>query len=310
MRLWRRKPKRPAELRGIDVVLPPEGVPLHFRIAGAGVRTGAQIADILITGLAAAAFFIFFLAIGAATPGTLMAIGSMLFFLIRIPYYAVTELLWNGQTLGKRFMKIKVISADGGGLKAQSLVVRNLMKEAEIFLPGTLLIALDPQSPVPSLIALGWVLLVLAVPLMNRRRQRLGDFIAGTFVIHLPEPVLLKDLALDPPPMASVKERFTFLTHQLDHYGAFELQTLEDLLRAGDRHVTPAAHARRKATMAAVVEQIRRKIDFADPVEEAAQLDFLKAFYNAQRAHLEQRQLFGERRADKKHALQNSEKDG
>lgn len=309
MKLWRRKRKPPAGLKGYDEVLPPEGVPLRFRIAGAGVRFSAQLADILITVLAAVALFIFFLAIGVAGPETMVAVGSMLFFLIRIPYYVITELLWNGQTLGKRFMKIKVIAADGGSLKAQALVVRNLMKEAEIFLPGTLVLTLDHRTPVVSLIAFAWVAMTLAVPLFNRRRQRLGDFIAGTFVIHLPEPVLLKDLALDQTQTRDTKERFTFLSHQLDHYGAFELQTLEDLLRAEDRRISQAAYAQRQATLAAVVEQIRRKIDFADPVGDNEHSAFLKAFYNAQRAHLEQRQLFGERRADKKHALQKGEKD-
>jgi len=54
------------------------------------------------------------------------------------------------------------------------------------------------------------------------------------------------------------------------------------------------------------VKQIRRKIDYADVVKTPENLDFLRAFYNAQRGYLEQRQLFGDKRADKKH---NEEKD-
>ncbi len=300
MRFWRKAAK--SAHPGYDQVLPPEGVPLLFQIAGPGVRLAAQVTDILITLVAAVAFLILIYTLGLASPHNLTAIGSMLFFIIRIPYYVLTELLWNGQTLGKRLLKLKVISAGGGSLTAQSLVVRNLMKEAEIFLPGTLLIALDQASMTMSLISLAWIIAVLAVPLMNRRRQRLGDLIAGTFVIHLPEPILLSDLAQTPQTGSVKAENFTFLTHQLDHYGAFELQTLEDLLRAGDRPLTAPLAIKRKQTLAAVVEQIRRKIDFADAVEEADHNAFLTAFYNAQRAYLEQRQIFGEKRADKTHA--------
>ena len=55
---------------------------------------------------------------------------------------------------------------------------------------------------------------------------------AGTHVVHLPEPILLKDLASDKlVPVSAKSKGFTFLPHQLDHYGAFELQTLETLLR-------------------------------------------------------------------------------
>ena len=65
------------------------------------------------------------------------------------------------------------------------------MKEAEIFLPGTLVLTLDATTTLPSILSLLWILGVLAVPLFNRRRQRLGDIIAGTYVIHLPKPILL-----------------------------------------------------------------------------------------------------------------------
>jgi len=287
--------------------LPPEGVPLRFSIAGLAVRLAAQICDIAITAIGAIALVLFLFAADVATANTIGAIGSMLFFVIRIPYYVLSELLWNGQTLGKRLMKVKVISADGGSLSANALVVRNLMKEAEIFLPGTLLFSLDEAEPMYSGIAFAWILAVLAVPLMNRRRQRLGDLVAGTFVIHLPVPVLLKDMAFDDRAVKKSADEFAFLTHHLDHYGTFELQTLEDILRARDTQKSPAAQRRRKETLTAVVEQIRRKIDYADPVGDDQNEAFLSAFYNAQRAYLEQKQLFGEKRADKTHSENHAE---
>jgi uncharacterized RDD family membrane protein YckC len=304
MRFWfkrRPKPLRP----GFDEVLPPEGVPLYFEIATFGVRFGAQLIDILITSIAALALLFFFASIGLSEPGYMMAIASMLFFLIRIPYYVVTELLWNGQTLGKRMVKIKVIAANSGSLTAQSLVVRNLMKEAEIFLPGTLLLTLDTSTPIWTLISLAWITGVIAVPLINKRSKRLGDIIAGTFVIHLPKPILLRDLALQSSPKDTTQAKFTFLAHQLDHYGAFELQTLEDLLRADASVYNTATAKRRKQTIDAVVKQVRKKIDFADKVQISENMDFLRAFYNAQRAYLEQRQLFGDKRANKKHKDKN-----
>lgn len=283
-------------------LVPPEGVVLHFRIAGVGVRMAAQVVDIILTGIAAICIVVLLATLDLVRPQGLMAIGALLFFLIRIPYYVVTELAWNGQTLGKRLMKIKVVSHDGGPLTTHALVLRNLMKEAEVFLPGTLLLTLDAASPLASLLGLAWVLVALAVPLFNRHRQRLGDIMAGTHVIHLPQPVLLTDLAAERPAMHAEAVPFVFRTHQLDHYGAFELQTLEGLLRAQERSGGPESYERQKAGNAAVVETIRRKIGFAETVPPEDHLRFLRAFYNAQRAHLEQRQLFGDRRADKFHA--------
>lgn len=285
-----------------DELIPPEGVPLRFRIAGLGVRTAAQVCDIMITGVGALALFLLLLALDLVTPETAIALAAMLFFFIRIPYYAAIELMWNGQTVGKRLMKIKVVAADGQSLTAQSLVVRNLMKEAEVFLPGTLLLTLDGAHTVPAILSLLWVACVLAVPVFNRRRRRLGDLIAGTYAIHLPKPVLLKDMSQPGQHPATGQSRFTFLTHHLEHYGAFELQTLEGLLRASERPKGPAQYKRHKDTLAAIVEQVRRKIEYADRVHATEHQAFLTAFYKAQRSYLEQRQLFGDRRTDKHHA--------
>ncbi|MFM7445498.1 MAG: RDD family protein, partial [Tabrizicola sp.] len=79
-------------------------------------------------------------------------------------------------------------------------------------------------------------------------------------------------------------------------------QTLEGLLRADTGRMSPTAYSNHRKTLATVVEKIRRKIGYADKVDPADHPAFLQAFYTAQRAHLEQRQLFGDRRADKHHA--------
>ena len=293
-RLRKKKSRPPA-----DEILPPEGVPLKLRIAGVGVRLGAQISDVLITFIGALAILFLLAALDITNPKSTFAIGALLFFLIRFPYYVITELIWNGQTLGKRLMKIKVVSHDGGPLTTHALVLRNLMKEAEIFLPATLILMLDGEAPIESLLGLAWTIAALLVPLLNRYRMRLGDMMAGTHVIHLPVPILLKDLAVEGHVNSAGDERFVFLPHQLDHYGAFELQTLEGLLRAQGRSISPSVHTNQKATLAAIVDKIRRKIGYSDPIPPSDHLEFLQTFYNAQRHHLEQRQLFGDRREDK-----------
>ncbi len=291
-----------ASIANFDILLPPEGVPLHFRIAGVGVRVGAQIVDILLTSLAVLAVVIILAISNLVGPSTVWAVGALLFFFTRIPYYVLSELAWNGQTLGKRLMKIKVVANDGGSLTTHALVVRNLMKEAEIFLPMTLVLTLDSEALVPSLFATAWTIGVLLVPLTNKRRRRLGDFIAGTYVIHLPEPILLKDLAEEARFERASGGQFGFLTHHLEHYGAYELQTLEQVLRAQNAHLSGAAARKRDASLAAIVEKIRNKIGYADAVAPEEHVLFLRAFYNEQRQYLEQRQLFGDQRADKFHA--------
>ena len=295
---WRRQTPK-ADAPPPDRLLPPEGVPIFLKIAGIGVRSAAQITDILITLIASIAILILLGTLDLTTAQTWGAVASMLFFIIRIPYYVLSEIVWNGQTLGKKLMKIKVVSYDGRSLTVHALVVRNLMKEAEIFLPATLILTLDASAPEFTIPALIWIFGTCLVPLFNPRRRRLGDLIAGTYVIHLPQPVLLQDVSKLSLPSAEAEPEFTFLSHHLDHYGAFELQTLEDLLRAQSSDMPYQTGQTYVETLAQVVENIRHKIDYPDKITQDQRLRFLQAFYNAQRAHLEQRQLFGERRSDK-----------
>ncbi len=304
IRKKREREMKARDRRLINDFLPPEGVPIKFEVAGLGARLGAQIADLLLTIVFMLALIVLLFAGFAALDipqTTVLGLAAILSLGIRAPYYIFAELFWNGRTLGKRMMRLRVVSADGRSLTAHSVVVRNLMKEVEVFMPGTYLLVTSEDDPVTSLILIVWISVVLAVVVLNRRRQRIGDMIAGTYVISQPEALLLPDLAAAPAPKAA--GRFVFLPHQLDHYGAYELQTLEKILHAGTIPSQSAEAANRhKANMAAIIEKIRAKIDYAEPVSAADNATFLGAFYTAQRVHLEQRQLFGEKRADKFHS--------
>lgn len=280
--------------RRIEQFVPPEGVPVNFAIATLGTRLGAQCLDLILTYLlvficAAALIYSGFLPVEAET--TLIV---LLAFLFRVPYYILSELIWNGRTPGKRIAGIRVIDVNGRRLTPHQVTARNLMKEVEFFSPLTMIFAAAGMSPWGIGLTLAWVLAITIVPLANRRRQRLGDMVAGTLVVDNPRSVLLPDLAISSPAAASVTEAFDFLPGHLDVYGAYELQTLEDVLR------NPARSADTKE-IERIARTIVRKIGYTDPVGPGQEPAFLTAFYKAQREHLETLRLFGTRREDKFH---------
>jgi uncharacterized RDD family membrane protein YckC len=293
-----RRARHRRERRLIRDLLPPEGVPLTFEIASLGARIAAQCVDLLATGLLAIAAVALVALTELVSPAALELIGWLLFLLIRAPYYIAAELAWNGQTLGKRLRRLRVVSADGRSLRPYAIAVRNIMKELEVFVPGTMLLMAPVLSPLENAVLLVWIAILLAVPLANGRRQRLGDMIAGTYVIRQPQAVLMPDVAA----RVEAGARFAFLPHQLDHYGAFEVQTLEAVLHAGGRSLDPASARRHRQKLRTIAERIRAKIDYVEPVGDADVPAFLEAFYLAQRRYLEGRKLFGDARADKYHA--------
>ena len=296
----RRNPAKSVTRRMINDFLPPEAVPLHFEVGSLGARFGAQLIDIVITGVGVFALVLLLYLTDIVPETAIILVGSLLFFAIRVPYYLAAELVWNGQTLGKRLTRLRVISSDGRGLSTHSVAVRNLMKEAEVFMPGTFLLASEQLDVWTNVVTLIWIGILIAVPLFNKKRQRLGDIIAGTYVIHQPDAVLMPDLAQaakrDQP-----EERFAFLPHQLDHYGRYELQTLEKVLHVNRRQLTREEYTRHYENLHAIVRNICRKITYEEKVADGDAAEFLNAFYVAQRRYLEQRKLFGDAREDKFH---------
>jgi uncharacterized RDD family membrane protein YckC len=317
LRHYERSPERPPRLgmperadsgRKQVAILTPEGVELHVELAERGERAGAFLIDALFVSAASIAIFFATLFSLGALKGYGLAIGLVAFFLVRTFYFSFFELLWRGRTPGKRLIGIRVIDRAGGPLRPSSIVVRNLMRELEVFVPLSLLMVpvSAGQEAVVRLLLVIWTGIFVLMPLFNRQGLRVGDMVGGTLVVAAPKAALLPDLvdnasaAAGPTLTAEApapQSRYSFTAAQLEFYGIYELQTLEAVLRRNDAH---AATTRRE-----IAERIRKKIAWSDETGgwdmryDGAIIEFLQGFYVAQRAHLEHKMLFGKRRADK-----------
>lgn len=276
----------------------PEHVGLRFELADHGARVAAFGIDlflqlVLVIGIA---LMINLVALSSGALGSLLVIA---FFLIRNFYFTASEVYWQGRTVGKRRLGLRVVARDGGPLTVDQVFARNLTREFETFLPLTALLAPSALlSGAPAWVqvaAMVWLVALGALPLLNRLHARLGDLIAGTVVVAEPRAALEADLVeIDPARQREEVAAYTFTPAQLDVYGIRELQVLEDALR----RPPSAARDRLLETIAA---KIRRKIAWqeggATDFDTAA---FLQAFYTAQRARLETELLFGRRRERKR----------
>ena len=156
----------------------PEQVELRFPIAGIGSRFLAILTDSLIQG--AALFFLFLgfaLIVSAAPkiPGAVAAVSNtgakwfvagvvLFYFLLYWGYYSLFEAFWNGQTPGKRLLKIRVIKDSGRQITLFEALARNLLRVIDML---------------PSFYLVGVITM-----LCNREQKRLGDLVAGTIVVH------------------------------------------------------------------------------------------------------------------------------
>lgn len=286
----------------IREIVTPEGVPLRFTLARAGDRAVAFALDMV---LQLVVVVLISLAISFAAGGEPSWLGAalvVLVFLLLNFYFAFFEVRWQGATPGKRQVGIRVIDARGGQLEISAVLARNLIRELEVWTALRFLVASSlvwPEAPGWARVLAGcWAFVFLFMPLFNRDRLRVGDMIAGTRVVLRPKAVLMSDLAdavasvpVFAPAGSKPTVQHAFSDAQLGFYGIYELQVLESVLR------TMPGQAARLEALSAVSEKVRKKIGYEAEVRDEEQ--FLREFYAAQRAHLEQKMLFGQRRQDK-----------
>jgi uncharacterized RDD family membrane protein YckC len=149
----------------------PEQVALDFSLASIGSRFLALAIDSLIqlgvSGLllllALVAGRIFQFALDTVSPWILAAL-ILGWFLVYYGYFAAFEVLWNGQTPGKRVIGLRVISVTGRPISAYEAILRNVVRIAD---------------QMPGIYAIG----IISV-FVTERSQRLGDLAAGTVVVH------------------------------------------------------------------------------------------------------------------------------
>lgn len=141
----------------------PEGVALRLPAAGPVPRAAAWVIDlsIRIALLLMASMFLGLLDRAG------MGIYLVCMFLVVWAYPVVFEAMWSGQTPGKRAMGLRVVAADGTPVGWMASFVRNLMRTVDMMPVGY---------------AFG-----LASSLVDPWGRRLGDIVARTLVVHVPE---------------------------------------------------------------------------------------------------------------------------
>src|ERR1700737_835047 len=150
----------------------PEQVDLRFPIAGIGSRFLAIVTDSSIQGFS----FLFLSFCFASIVGTkwgqtvagrvstnneakwAFAAIILFYFLLYWGYYSLFEAFWNGQTPGKRLLKIRVIKDSGRQITLFEALARNLLRVIDML---------------PSFYLVGVITM-----LCNREQKRLGDLVA------------------------------------------------------------------------------------------------------------------------------------
>ncbi|HET6844784.1 MAG TPA: RDD family protein [Candidatus Angelobacter sp.] len=149
----------------------PEQVHLEFTVAGIGSRFMALLIDsllqlgifVVLMIITLFAFQFSFEKFAKSYSGWVAAVFTLAYFCIYWGYFATFEVLWKGQTPGKRVAGIRVIKDSGRPLNVFEAITRNVLRAVD------------------GIPLYGFGVLTM---LLNSRNRRLGDFVAGSLVVH------------------------------------------------------------------------------------------------------------------------------
>ncbi len=160
-----------------------QNVVINFKAASVGERMYASLLDLLIKGayiIVVAYVFFYLMGIGnllnTMDMWSKMAVIILFFFPVMI-YSLTLESIFEGQTIGKKILKIKVVKIDGYQASFGDYLIRWLFRIIENNLMGGLI----------GLVAM----------IVNSKTQRMGDVAAGTAVITLKNNISINHTILE-----------------------------------------------------------------------------------------------------------------
>ena len=159
----------------------PENIEVEYLLADVASRGAAAVIDMLIQGILILPLIIGILLIAffasdfwASYYGWIIGISLLILIIIVYGYFIIMELSSNGQTIGKKVLKLRTIRKNGQSITLKHSAIRNLFR---IFV---------------DMYGIGVVLIF-----SSKEHNRVGDYLASTIVIaeeSKTRPVTLESL--------------------------------------------------------------------------------------------------------------------
>ena len=148
----------------MQYILSSQGIRIQQEPASFAARLAAFSIDFMLMGIAW--LFLLLMLKEGAFEGINGALVITLVILIPYLYPLISETVASGQTLGKKLLHIRVVDLEGGGPKISAFILRWLILPLDVFV----------SAGIGSLCVF-----------FTKHQQRLGDLVAGTWVVRTQE---------------------------------------------------------------------------------------------------------------------------
>ncbi|RZK81771.1 MAG: RDD family protein [Pedobacter sp.] len=155
-----------------------QNVAIDYPVAGLGERIAARLIDLAVFFVIYILFIILSLAATFSQAGIVVVVLIWAYFASYVFYNLIFEIFMNGQSIGKRIMKIKVISLDGAQASLGQYFIRWIFRLVDFLL----------TAQVGGLVSIA----------VTENKQRIGDIVAGTTVIKTVPRTKIGHIAFSP----------------------------------------------------------------------------------------------------------------
>jgi uncharacterized RDD family membrane protein YckC len=174
----------PEAPRGSDDLVTGEAVVLDLPAATVGVRVASGLIDVMLQVLVLGLLLVLALVAVSSSDDALRRVASVVVVVVAlVALPTAVETITRGRSLGKLVLGLRTVRDDAGPISFRHALIRSLLGVVEIWV----------LSGVPALLC----------ALVNGRGKRLGDMVAGTYVVRERFPLPHVRPATMPPQLAS-----------------------------------------------------------------------------------------------------------
>ncbi|RNL49659.1 RDD family protein [Pedobacter jejuensis] len=225
-----------------------QNVDIDYEVAGLGERIAARLIDLagfLVLYIVA----IILMIIASISRSEVLAITLLvIFFVIFIFYDLVCELTMDGQTFGKKIMKIKVISLDGGQPTFGQYLMRWIFRIVDFG------------------VIFGWGVVALISVAISKNHQRVGDMLAKTTLIKTVPRTKIDNVAFSFSLPEDYQPIFKEVVHLNDRDAELIYEVLTGFYQTGNPDLIYAMFAKTKNHIAATLPEGMNELQFLETV--------------------------------------------
>ncbi len=225
-----------------------QNVDIDYEIAGLGERIAARCIDLAGFAILAVITLVVMGAAQMAMSGIAAIIIFFIFLAIFVFYDLVCEITMDGQTFGKKALKIKVISIDGTQPTLGQYIFRWLFRMIDFGFP------------------FGWGIVALVSVAVTKNHQRLGDLLAKTTLIKTKPRTELTNVAFSFSLPEEYEPHFKEVLHLNDRDIELVHEVLTSYYQTGNADLIYAMAAKTKAHILVNIPAGMNELQFLETV--------------------------------------------